>query len=172
MARPLATATGAAPVVTPVALPREKWVKCPLCAGMGHPGESAGMRYVRHPFPFPGGVVYSWCWPSQPPTPVRLCVICGKHLSKYARKDTGTPACSDPACRTARVRLLRREDAAYRAALRARERLAEGTKTPRDFRNGGVCTGCGRTFPAGGLIGGVCGGPWCPSFKEPTGGPS
>ena len=98
------------------------------------------------------------------------CSVCGTPLSGASRNVSARPLCAASACRSVRVRELRRTDPAFLAAERERNRLRRQRRaeakaaTSRPYDGWAICNaGCGRKFPAGSLLRGGCGGEWCPS---------
>jgi len=94
-----------------------------------------------------------------------VCTVCGAALGPATRHLSAQPLCAAQACRTVRDRERRATDPAYRERLREKNRRwAERRAELRALRpRPTVCARCGRRFPAGALLRGVCGGPWCPS---------
>lgn len=106
--------------------------------------------------------------------PALVCTVCGVALSGAARNVSARPLCASNACYAVRQRERRQTEPAYRAAQLARsrqwaarraERRALAFKPPDGWVR---CTGgCDRKYPAGSLLNGTCGGPWCPSGATP-----
>ena len=146
---------------SPLGNHRSVWVDEPVRCGAGCALSEEKVRRLV-------GEVYERRAHQLPLVAPLSCTVCGAALGPGTRRFGASPLCAAQACRTVQERERRASDPAYRERVREKNRRwAQQLNERRALRTtASVCTGCGRSFPGGGLLRGVCGGPWCPSGAE------